>query len=138
MSAAPAPDIRLVVVDLDGTLLDGDGSMPADTFETIRALEARGIAFAPASGRQHETIVRQFSEVADSLVVIAENGAYVTRGGVEVSAHPLDLEGARDVVRHCRDLSERGSTSASSSAASPRRGSSAPTRCSARRSSATT
>ena len=108
---APSPrpdDIRLVVVDLDGTLLDGDGAMPAETVATIRALRERGVAFAPASGRQHATIARLFSEVEDGLVVIAENGAYVTRDGAEVSSHTLDLDWSRTVVERTRHLESRG------------------------------
>ena len=101
-------DIRLVVVDLDGTLLDGDGAMPAETVATIRALRQRGIVFAPASGRQHATIARLFSEVQDGLVVIAENGALVTRDGAEVSSHPLDLGWSRTVIERTRHLGGRG------------------------------
>jgi Cof subfamily protein (haloacid dehalogenase superfamily) len=101
-------DIRLVVVDLDGTLLDGTGAMPDETVATIRTLRERGVAFAPASGRQHATIARLFAEVADDLVVIAENGAYVTRDGSEVSSHTLDLDWSRGVVEHTRLLERQG------------------------------
>ncbi|HET7799304.1 MAG TPA: HAD family hydrolase [Humibacillus xanthopallidus] len=107
--AGPDPaDIRLVVVDLDGTLLDGAGELPGDTVATIRALRERGVDVAPASGRQHATIARLFTEVAEDLVVIAENGAYVTRDGAEVSSHTLDLAWSRGVVEHTRRLGARG------------------------------
>lgn len=103
-----AAEIRLVVVDLDGTLLDGAGEMPGETIATIRALRERGVAFAPASGRQHATIERLFSEVADDLVVIAENGAYVTRDGAEVTSHTLDLDWSHGVVERTRGLGREG------------------------------
>lgn len=103
-----ADDIRLVVVDLDGTLLDGDGELPDGTIETIRSLRERGVDVAPASGRQHATIARLFDAVADDLVVIAENGAYVTRGGAEVSSHTLDLDWSRGVVGRARHLAGSG------------------------------
>lgn len=108
---APAPDIRLVVVDLDGTLLNGDGRLPAGMFEALAGLRARGIVFAPASGRQHATITRLFAEdpeVAHGLVVIAENGALVTHGGEQVSLHPLDLGWTRGVVARARGLGDQG------------------------------
>ncbi|HET8987909.1 MAG TPA: HAD family hydrolase [Humibacillus sp.] len=101
-------DIRLVVVDLDGTLLDGNGDLPAGTMATIRALRERDVVVAPASGRQHATIARLFAEVSDDLVVIAENGAYVTRDGVEISSHTLDLDWSRGVVERTRHLERQG------------------------------
>lgn len=78
--------------------------MPAETFDLIRDLRARDIAFAPASGRQHATVADMFAEVAQGLVVIAENGAYVTRDGTEVSAHQLDREWVAGVVRDTSNL----------------------------------
>lgn len=94
-----APDIRLVVADLDGTLLDENKQMPPGTFDLIRDLHARGIGFASASGRQWATIDAMFAEVSDDLVIIAENGAYVTREGVEVAVHPMDGAWVAEVVR---------------------------------------
>jgi Cof subfamily protein (haloacid dehalogenase superfamily) len=109
--AAPAPDIRLVVVDLDGTLLDGEGRLPPGTFTVLAQLRDRGIVFAPASGRQQATIQRLFAgdpRVAQDLVVIAENGALVTRGGRLVRSHPLDLGWTRGVVQRIRALAGGG------------------------------
>src|SRR5690606_6713534 len=68
-----APDIRLVVADLDGTLLDEHKQMPDGTLDLVRDLQAAGIAFAPASGRQWATLASMFEPVADGLVIIAEN-----------------------------------------------------------------
>lgn len=103
-----APDIKLVVADLDGTLLDERKQMPAETFGLIRELQAAGVAFAPASGRQWATIESMFHEVADELVIIAENGAYVTHRGVEVAAHPLDPAWASETVARTQGLADRG------------------------------
>ena len=48
--------IRLIITDMDGTLLHGDKSMPAGTLELIRELHARGIVFAAGSGRQYASL----------------------------------------------------------------------------------
>lgn len=103
-----APDIRLVVADLDGTLLDEHKQMPSGTFDLIRDLRAAGVAFAPASGRQWATLHAMFHEVADDLVIIAENGAYVTRRGVEVAVHQLEASWVADVVRDTQKLADEG------------------------------
>ncbi len=108
--AGPPPDIRLVVVDMDGTLLDPEHRMPEGLGDLLRLLAERGIAFCPASGRQHATLVGQFAGLldADRLVVIAENGSYVARGGRELSSVTLARDVADDVVRAVRGLAVRG------------------------------
>lgn len=101
MSAA---DIRLIAVDMDGTLLRPDGSIPTGLWPLLERLRGRGIAFAPASGRQLATLQSAFAGVDAELDYIAENGAYVVRGDVEVSSDAVDPEVAASVVRRLRAL----------------------------------
>ncbi len=101
MSAA---DIRLIAVDMDGTLLRPDGSIPDGLWPLLERLRRRGIAFAPASGRQLATLQRTFAGIGAELDYIAENGAYVVRGDVEVSSDVVDPEVAASVVRRLRTL----------------------------------
>lgn len=83
-----AADLRLVVSDMDGTFLDGAGAPPPGWADLAAELARRGVAFAPASGRQHAAIVGVLEPGADT-VVIAENGAHVRRGDELVAAAPL-------------------------------------------------
>ena len=69
--------IRFIATDLDGTLLDGERKLPDETFEIIEKLHARGVLFAPASGRQYANLKRLFAPVADKVVFVCENGALV-------------------------------------------------------------
>ncbi|GAA3539886.1 hydrolase [Aeromicrobium flavum] len=103
-----APDIRLVVADLDGTLLDEHKQLPAGTLGLIRDLHAAGVAFAPASGRQWATLASMFEPVADDLVIIAENGAYVTDRGTEVAVHPFEGPWVSRTVARIQGLSDEG------------------------------
>ncbi|MEU5253995.1 Cof-type HAD-IIB family hydrolase [Streptomyces longwoodensis] len=106
--AAPPADIRLVVTDMDGTLLDDDKRVPAGLWEALARLRERGVLFSPASGRQYATLAREFAEVADGMVFIAENGTYVVRDGEELSSDPMDRAVAADVVRAVRGLAAGG------------------------------
>ncbi|MFD9005543.1 Cof-type HAD-IIB family hydrolase [Streptomyces sp. NPDC059582] len=101
---AACADIRLIVTDMDGTLLDDDKRAPEGLWEVLALLRERGVLFSPASGRQYATLERQFAEVAEGMVFIAENGTYVVRDGVELSSDPLDPAVAREVVRAARRL----------------------------------
>ncbi|MTB89674.1 HAD family phosphatase [Aeromicrobium senzhongii] len=103
-----APDIRLVVADLDGTLLDEHKRLPDGTIDLIRDLQAAGVAFAPASGRQWATLTAMFEPVSDGLVIIAENGSYVTDRGTEVAVHPLDAAWVSTSVARIQELADEG------------------------------
>jgi hypothetical protein len=107
-AAAPwaerVPDIRLVVADMDGTLLDGDGRIPDTFWPVLERMHRRGVYFAPASGRQYATLARLFERVRDGMVVIAENGAFVVRDGVELSSHILETDFVRRLVLRLRSL----------------------------------
>ncbi|GAA2424219.1 Cof-type HAD-IIB family hydrolase [Streptomyces glaucus] len=107
--AAPArPDIRLIVTDLDGTLLDADGRVPRGLWPLLDELRRRGVVFSPASGRQYATLAHLFAGVDDGMVHIAENGAFVVRDGVELSSDPLDPAVSARVVKSVRQLVDEG------------------------------
>ncbi|MEV7993742.1 Cof-type HAD-IIB family hydrolase [Streptomyces sp. NPDC086077] len=108
-SAAPGnADIRLVVTDMDGTLLDDDKRVPAGLWEVLERLRERGVLFTPASGRQYATLAREFARAAEGMVFIAENGTYVVRDGVEISSDTLAPAVVTDVVREVRRLAADG------------------------------
>lgn len=114
MTALPGPTpadllpdgsaIRLVVCDMDGTLLGADGRISLRTWEMIRAMRSAGIVFVPASGRQYATLADLFADIHDGLTVIAENGTVVMRDGVEIAIESLPGRVADSVVDVVRDL----------------------------------
>ena len=106
--AAGADGIRLVVTDLDGTLLDDDKRIPDGLWDTLARLRERGVLFSPASGRQYATLAEQFAEVADGMVFIAENGTYVVRDGQELSSDPLEPAVVARIVAAVRRLAAGG------------------------------
>ena len=77
---------RLIALDMDGTLLDGDGRVPDAFWPLLETARSRGITLAPASGRQLATLQQMFPDCED---FIAENGAVVARGGEVVSTTAL-------------------------------------------------
>lgn len=103
-----APDIRLVTVDMDGTLLDSEHRLPRSLGALLAELRRRGVLFCPASGRQYATLAAQLADVADDLVVIAENGAYVVDGGTELGSTTIAPGVVADVVRAVRRLAGTG------------------------------
>ena len=103
---APA-DVRLVVADMDGTLLDDRKRFPGGLWRLLDQLDARGVTFAPASGRQVWTLLDMFPD-RPGMTVIGENGAIVMRDGAEISSSPLDLATLREAVRLVRGATGPG------------------------------
>ena len=104
----PSPDLRLIAVDMDGTLLDGDGRIPEAIWPLLDRLHEAGIRFAPASGRQLATLQRAFAEHLDDTVFIAENGAYVVEGDTEISSDAMDAAFTASLVTRLRALAAAG------------------------------
>lgn len=94
------PDIRLIAVDMDGSLLDDAKQIHDDFWPLLDQLADRGILLCPASGRQYATLRRQVGR--DELVYIAENGSYVVQHDDELSVDGLSPATARDAVEVVR------------------------------------
>ena len=72
--------IRVIVSDFDGTLLDDEKRLPEGFPALLDALEQRNIRFIAASGRQYYNIRAQLPDgMADRVDYIAENGAMTVR-----------------------------------------------------------
>ena len=88
--------IKLIVSDLDGTLLPPTKIMPEETFPLIEKLTARGGTFAPASGRQLPNLKKLFAPVVDKIAIIAENGGLVWHKGEIIYSNPTAPD---DIIR---------------------------------------
>lgn len=71
---------RLVVCDLDGTLLDTDHRLHPRSRQVIRHLRDRGVAVMLASGRHFQDIRRLSDQLRESGHLISSNGAAVHDG----------------------------------------------------------
>lgn len=105
---AQAAALRLVVADMDGTLLDADGRIPDSFWPLLHRLRERGIAFAPASGRQYAKLAHMFEGEQEHMPFIAENGTFVVRDGVELTSTTLDRSFVVEAVGILRDLAAGG------------------------------
>lgn len=68
---------KLVVSDMDGTLLDDDKRIPNKFWSLLEQLRSRGVSFAVASGRPLQTLQQQFQNAPVPINYIAENGGVV-------------------------------------------------------------
>lgn len=107
-SAAEAADLRLLALDMDGTLLGEDHEVDPVLWALLPELRRRGVVVCPASGRQYATLARQFADADVELAYVAENGAHVVRDGRTLTADLLDRSVADEVTLAARRLATAG------------------------------
>ena len=70
-------NIKLVAMDLDGTLLDEQKAVSEVNIGALRACEARGIMAVMSSGRAHESIRMLAHTIGLNSPIVSANGARV-------------------------------------------------------------
>ena len=86
MGHCPSPfahlSIRLLALDIDGTLLDSQGRIPDENRRAIARAQAAGVEIVLATGRRYEFARAIFEQLPAPLTLILSNGAIVkTREG---------------------------------------------------------
>ncbi|WP_255491659.1 MULTISPECIES: Cof-type HAD-IIB family hydrolase [unclassified Actinotalea] len=106
--ASEAADLRLVALDMDGTLLDADHEVDPSFWPVADELERRGVVLCAASGRQRATLEEMFGARAEGMVLIAENGADVVHHGRRVSTSVVSRDAVVRAVETVRGLAHEG------------------------------
>jgi len=70
-------DIRLLVLDIDGTLAGVSNQINLPVLEAIRAVQQRGVAVAIATGRMYQSALRFYQTVGSTLPLMAYQGAFI-------------------------------------------------------------
>lgn len=96
--------IKFIAADMDGTLLNSKKELPKDFVEVIAKLKEKQIVFAPASGRQYQTLYDMFSPISPDFIYIAENGSMVVRDGKPLVCDCIDGDVVREVVETVRKI----------------------------------
>ena len=91
-------DVRLVVCDMDGTLLNANHEVSSRFYVLFEQLQGLGIHFAAASGRQHDSIRQKLAPIADKIYIIAENGAYASQAGEPFLLTTLPTEPSAQIL----------------------------------------
>lgn len=93
--------IKMVVTDMDGTLLNSNHEVSNRFFEIFELLQAKGIHFVAASGRQYHSMADKLEKIKNEIIFISENGAFIKKGNKELSVTPLKqgiIEQLLDIV----------------------------------------
>lgn len=70
-------EIKLIVFDLDGTLLNNDNQIGNETKKLVQLLKEKGVYFSFASGRLHSAMIKFVEELNISAPIISLDGAII-------------------------------------------------------------
>lgn len=77
--STPLPPIRLVALDIDGTLLQSDNRLSPAVAAAVQAVSRRGVAVVLATGRWYGSARRWAERLEAHAPIISHSGARVTR-----------------------------------------------------------
>jgi Cof subfamily protein (haloacid dehalogenase superfamily) len=91
--------IRLLAIDIDGTLLNSRGKVPQDNIDAIDQAMARGVKVAIATGRSFHFALQALDRLPDAITLIVHNGAIArSRAGETLLRRMLPQATARAVL----------------------------------------
>lgn len=99
-------NVKLVVSDMDGTLLNDAGKVSPRFFELYKELKKLDVHFIAASGRQYYSIIDKLDRIKDEITVIAENGGYAVKSGTELHSCCMPLEKTRELIQKIRTIDD--------------------------------
>ncbi|MBD0823671.1 Cof-type HAD-IIB family hydrolase [Aestuariibaculum marinum] len=94
--------VKLVVSDMDGTLLNPESQVSSRFFNQFNELKKQNIHFVAASGRQYQSILDKLNHIKDDISIIAENGGIMKHNSEEHILLQLtkeDIEIAVELLR---------------------------------------
>ncbi len=95
--------VRLIALDIDGTLLDSRWRVPESNRRAIAEATGRGVEVALVTGRRFDFTRPVVDQIPSPLTLIVNNGALVkTRDGRTLVRHLLPRDVAREVLEVTR------------------------------------
>lgn len=96
--------IKLIVCDMDGTIIGHDEKIPAAAPAFIQKAERKGIMFTIATGRSEFFMKSKIRELGITLPYIATNGATIMRGDEAILRLQFPIAPLRPVLQAAQKL----------------------------------
>ncbi|MEE6188207.1 5-amino-6-(5-phospho-D-ribitylamino)uracil phosphatase YbjI [Mycovorax composti] len=98
--------IKLIAIDLDGSLLTDSKQLPPDFWTIADKLFEKNITLAIASGRPFHNIASIFQRIKDKIYFVCDNGSYVVHNNEELLTDPLDFASIKKFIDLSRPLQD--------------------------------
>jgi Cof subfamily protein (haloacid dehalogenase superfamily) len=96
--------IRLLALDLDGTLLTKNQEIPPRTLAAIKSARTQGVRAVIVTGRMYRSAAPYAAKLGmEGLPLVSYNGAYVAEypSNTPIFHEPVDVETARRCAAYC-------------------------------------
>jgi len=84
-------DIRLIVVDLDGTTVGETNEIAPAVIQAVQAAQAKGVRVAIATGRMYRSALRFHQELGSTLPLMSYQGAFIKDPMTEKVHHNITV-----------------------------------------------
>ena len=99
-------NVRLVVWDIDGTLLNHKNEVSKRFFKQFIELKKRNILVVAASDRQYQSILDKLHAIRNEISIIAENGGLLQHNNVEQILFKLNKEDIIESIEKLRNVKD--------------------------------
>lgn len=96
--------IKLIVTDLDGTLLTDNHEVPDRFWKIANRLFDKGIKLGIATGRPHFSITDKFQAIVNQVYAISDNGSLIIHGETELLSKSLPKHEIEALVMAARSV----------------------------------
>ena len=98
--------VKMVVTDMDGTLLDSNHNVSEDFLTLFPKLKENNVQFVAASGRQYQSMVDKLSTIKDDIYIIAENGGITKHRGKLLDIEAFNFEKVKEIIPILREIKD--------------------------------
>ena len=111
--AATASDIRLLVLDLDGTIVDESNNIRESVVQAIDLVKRRGVAVAIATGRRYQSSLPAYDFIGSTVPLICYEGGRIRERttGFTHRHWPLGPDVVAQILDHTERLSLKANLS---------------------------
>ncbi|MFM2303981.1 MAG: hypothetical protein RLZZ135_1391 [Cyanobacteriota bacterium] len=98
--SSPTAEIKLLIVDIDGTIAGTSNQVSTRVKQAIQAAQAKGIRVGIATGRMYQSALRFHHEIGADFPILAYQGAWIQdpASGITHRHLPLSIAAARELI----------------------------------------
>jgi len=99
-------NVKLVVTDLDGTLLNSNHEVSDYFFKLYEEMKALNILFVAASGRPYYSMVDKLNNIKESIIIVSENGGLAIKNDTLLLSNAIQANNLSEIANLVTDSDE--------------------------------